>query len=203
MSPAPSAAHVLRQRLLAQRRVFVQSPAFAEAACALSLHLQVVLQKVEPQCLGVYWALAGEFDATATCLRAPFMSSVPLALPFATQACKTAAASMHYRAWDRQAPKILDDCRIPTGSGPAVQPDVVLVPCVGFTASGYRLGYGGGYFDRYLAAHPSVTAIGLAWADFELGPADWQPQTHDVALTWVITQNGVVGDAASPKNIKG
>mgnify|MGYP003693774087 CR=1 FL=1 len=69
---------------------------------------------------------------------------------------------MHYRLWDGQAPRSVDECGIPSSDGAPVAPDVVLVPCVGFTASGFRLGYGGGYFDRWLAAHPQVCAVGVA-----------------------------------------
>ena len=68
------------------------------------------------------------------------------------------------------------------------QPDVVLVPCVGFTAQGWRLGYGGGYFDRYLAAHPGVTAIGVAWQVGLLSAEQLQAQAHDQALMAVVTE---------------
>ena len=63
---------------------------------------------------------------------------------------------MHYRAGTGEQPMLRDECGIPSIDGPPVLPDVVLVPCLGYTASGYRLGYGGGYFDRWLAAYPQV-----------------------------------------------
>ena len=56
-----------------------------------------------------------------------------------------------------------DDAASPA-AGAVVVPDVLLVPCVGFAAGNYRLGYGGGYFDRYLARHPHVTTMGVAWS---------------------------------------
>ena len=65
-----------------------------------------------------------------------------------------------------------DECRIPASAGAEVVPDVVLAPCVGFTASGYRLGYGGGYFDRWLDRHPQATAIGVAWSASEIDEAE-------------------------------
>ena len=64
----------------------------------------------------------------------------------------------------------------------------MLVPCVGFTDEGFRLGYGGGYFDRYLAAHPEVTAVGLGWALGRLTEAELKPQAHDQPLVGVITE---------------
>lgn len=99
---------------------------------------------------------------------------------------------MHYRAWDGSAPPLRDGCGIAACDGPPVVPDVVLVPCVGFTRSGYRLGYGGGYFDRWMAAHPHVTAVGVAWSVGELSETDFAPETHDQPLTLVVTEHGVV-----------
>jgi 5,10-methenyltetrahydrofolate synthetase len=185
----------LRQQLLSQRRTLMQSAAGVKASSELSTQMLTVLQQIEPQCLGIYWALEGEFDPVPACLQSIFLQAVPLALPFATRASDAYGAQMHYRAWDRKAPQAFDECRIPTASGPRVEPDVVLVPCLGFTASGYRLGYGGGYFDRYLQAHQGVTAIGLAWASAQLSGEQWQPQAHDIALTLVLTPNGI---AAAP-----
>jgi 5-formyltetrahydrofolate cyclo-ligase len=69
----------------------------------------------------------------------------------------------------------------------------VLVPCVGFTAAGYRLGYGGGYFDRWLALHSHVTTVGVAWASAQLDDATFVPEAHDLPLALVVTERGVVG----------
>ena len=47
---------------------------------------------------------------------------------------------MEYRHWDRSEPRLNDECGIPSADGPVIVPDVVLVPCLGFTRSGFRLG---------------------------------------------------------------
>ncbi len=83
-------------------------------------------------------------------------------------------------------------------AGPDVLPDVVLVPTLGYTEQGDRLGYGGGYYDRTLAAlrergHPFIT-IGIAWSCGELD-ADYQAASHDVPLDAVLTQDGWVPQA--------
>ncbi|MBY0236833.1 MAG: hypothetical protein K2W93_17765 [Burkholderiaceae bacterium] len=96
---------------------------------------------------------------------------------------------MEYRRWDGQPPSVYDECGIPTSLGAPVLPDVVLVPCVGFTREGYRLGYGGGYFDRWLAAHPGVISIGLAWSVSE---AAFAVESHDQALTLLLTEKEVI-----------
>jgi len=72
--------------------------------------------------------------------------------------------------------------------GEEVAPEVALVPLNAFDARGYRLGYGGGYFDRTLAAIQMV-AVGVG---FELGREnDVLPQAHDRAMHWLVTEAGV------------
>lgn len=194
---SPPQRALLRQTLLARRRAFATAPehaaAHAAAVSALSAHLLAVLQQIEPECLGVYWAMRGEFNPLPACRQADWLQTLPWALPFARRGSAAQAPSMSYRAWAEGEPTVVDECGIPSADGPAVSPDVVLVPCVGYTASGLRLGYGGGYFDRYLAAHPGVTAIGLGWSDALIEDAELQPQPHDLPLTLLLNEDGVVG----------
>jgi 5-formyltetrahydrofolate cyclo-ligase len=67
-----------------------------------------------------------------------------------------------------------------------VKPEVLVVPCVGFDAHGYRLGYGGGYYDRTLAAEQAPRTVGVAYAMceavFAVGP-------HDVRMGTVVTED--------------
>jgi 5-formyltetrahydrofolate cyclo-ligase len=189
---SPTSRAELRKTLLAQRKAFTtrseHAVAFAHAQAALSAQLQSLLHQIEPECLGVYWAMQGEFDAVSACLADPVLATLPWALPYAQKA----PPQMHYRRWDKGPVTGKDDCGLPSPPGPACVPDVLLVPCVGYTASGYRLGYGGGYFDRFVAAHPSVTTIGVAWSNAELGVEDFTPQAFDQTLTLVVTPLGVV-----------
>jgi 5,10-methenyltetrahydrofolate synthetase len=77
----------------------------------------------------------------------------------------------------------------PTSSEP-VAPTVVLVPMNGWDGSGYRLGYGAGYFDRTLARPPKpLVAIGVG---YELARIETiRPQSWDVPMDWVVTERGV------------
>jgi 5,10-methenyltetrahydrofolate synthetase len=70
-------------------------------------------------------------------------------------------------------------------------PDVVVVPCVGFTEACHRLGYGGGYYDRWLAEHRQVTAVGVAWSFAEVDLVTFAAQPHDIPLTLIVTERGV------------
>jgi 5-formyltetrahydrofolate cyclo-ligase len=73
-------------------------------------------------------------------------------------------------------------------------PDVVVVPLVGFTAQGHRLGQGGGHYDRWMETHPGRTKIGLAW-DVQL--VDEIPlEPHDQGLDAVVTPTRMYGPFA-------
>jgi 5,10-methenyltetrahydrofolate synthetase len=191
LAPSDAAAvpsrRALRERLHRIRDEFAAGSGPA-AQGALAEHLARVLDELQPERLGLYWPLRSEFNAAVACLGDARLHSVELALPFA----KKSSHELIYRAWDRSEPTLRDDCGIPSIDGPPVVPDVVLVPCLGFTASGYRLGYGGGFFDRWLAANPQVTAIGIAWSATELSEEQLAPQPHDQPLMLIVTERGIV-----------
>jgi 5,10-methenyltetrahydrofolate synthetase len=178
----------LRERLHQTRDQFVAASG-TEASPALAAHLSDVLAELMPECLGLYWPLRSEFNAAVACLEDRNLDDLALALPFATKS----PVRMHFRAWDRRSPEAKDECGIPAPQGKPAEPDVVLVPCLGFTRTGLRLGYGGGYYDRWLAEHPHVTAVGLAWSCCEIDEAELGPQAHDHPLMLVVTERGVVG----------
>ena len=75
-------------------------------------------------------------------------------------------------------------------TGPAIEPDSVLLPVVGFDAGGYRLGYGGGFFDRTLAAiarRPRGIAVAYEMQFIET----IHPQPHDIPVDYVVTERGL------------
>jgi 5-formyltetrahydrofolate cyclo-ligase len=83
----------------------------------------------------------------------------------------------------------------PAGGG-ALRPDILLVPLLAFDRAGRRLGYGGGYYDRTLAALPGAKAIGIAYAGQEMPEVPAGPQ--DFRLPLIATEAGVIvcGDPA-------
>jgi 5-formyltetrahydrofolate cyclo-ligase len=125
----------------------------------------------------------------------------PLALP-----CVESGKPLVFRAW-----KMGDAMRTnpmaynipePLASAPAVVPALVLTALLAFDWRGYRLGYGGGYYDRTLAllaraqtppANPSARApfqaVGVAYAGQEIPEVPREP--HDYRLDAVITENGL------------
>jgi len=185
----PRSRKTLRDRLIAERKRFAGSDLAASASAALARNLHDVLQQIEPELLGVYWPVRSEFNAALALQSDKSGPKLPLALPFA----RRTPPQMEYRCWDGAAPRAVDECGIAASDGETVVPDTVLVPCVGFTREGYRLGYGGGFFDRWLALHPHVTTIGIAWSAQQIDAAELRPEAHDQPLTLIVTEGGVIG----------
>ena len=132
-----------------------------------------------------YWPIKGEAD-----LR-PLMADlhaqgIRIALPLV----ETKAAPLVFRQWTPDTTMVRGDWNIPVPppDSPVVTPLVSLAPLVGWEDGGYRLGYGGGYFDRTLAGlHPFTIGVGLQSARL----ATIFPQPHDIALNVIVTEDGV------------
>jgi 5-formyltetrahydrofolate cyclo-ligase len=78
----------------------------------------------------------------------------------------------------------------PLAHWPRVIPDMLLVPLLAYNDDGYRLGYGGGYYDRTLAALPGTRAIGIAYDGQRV---DFLPHdAHDCRLNAILTQTGLI-----------
>lgn len=115
----------------------------------------------------------------------------PLALP----AMQGRGKPLVFRAWtpgDEMAPAVWGICE-PLASRDVVEPDIVLVPLLAVDDAGYRLGYGGGFYDRTLARLRSmkpIVAIGVAYDEQRL---DAVPHLdYDQPLDWVLTPSGPV-----------
>jgi len=179
----------LRRTLLTARQALA-----TDTVQALRLNAQLgqqlihLLDEHPAACIGFYWPMAGEFDARATL--ATWLASAPgrqAALPVVS----SRDAPLTFHAWHPDTAMRAGRYNIPI---PAVehlvQPDLLLVPCVGFDAARLRLGYGGGYYDRTLAAlQPRPYTVGLA---FECGRVTALPrEPHDVPLDMILTETGL------------
>lgn len=97
-----------------------------------------------------------------------------------------------FRHWAPDTLLAPDRYGIPTPTaGEWMIPDLILLPLNGFDGAGYRLGYGGGYFDRTLAAlTPRPLAVGVGFEINRLPSI--RPESHDQRLDWLVTENGAV-----------
>lgn len=175
----------LRKEKIAAR-MGLGDDAHARASAAIEVHLKSALAARRPQAIAFCWPLRKEFDCR------PLVSELVAA---GWRACQPvvveAAAPMQFRAWWPDSPMTADRHGIPIPDTPAcAPPDIVLLPLVAFDEAGYRIGYGGGYFDRTLAAlDPRPLAIGVG---FELARvASVRPQAHDIRLDLVVTEAGL------------
>ena len=70
-------------------------------------------------------------------------------------------------------------------------PEILLIPCLGFDAAGFRLGNGGGFYDRTLAAlNPRPLAVGVGWSHATLTTI--QPQPHDIPMDLIVTEQAAI-----------
>ena len=153
---------------------------------AITAHIEAGFTLLRRMTVGFCWPFKGEFDARFA-LRTFRERGATLALPVVV----AKAGPLQFRQWWPGAPmsKGVYDIPIPADTE-IVRPQAAIVPMNGFDARGYRLGYGGGYFDRTLAALlPRPLAIGVA---FECARVESiHPQAHDIAMDFVVTEAGI------------
>jgi 5-formyltetrahydrofolate cyclo-ligase len=173
-----------RQRLLALR--LARAPAQRRAADeAIAERLRPLLAG-RPGVIGVYWPFRGEFDPRpliAQLIAAGGRAALPVVVD--------KKGPLEYRAWRPGEPLVAGvwDIPVPERREIAV-PQAVLAPLVGFDRSCYRLGYGGGYFDRTLAAaEPRPQAIGVGF-EFSLIETI-HPQLFDIPMDLIVTESAL------------
>jgi len=190
--------NALRSRLIAAREA-LPADIHAQLSRKLERHLGELLDALNPAMLAFCWPFRGEFDARTL---------VSGRLPGGLRACLPVvmdnASPLEFREWTPHSEMIEDryGIHIPA-RGEALRPDTILMPLNGFDEAGYRLGYGGGYFDRSLAAiSPRPRAIGVG---FELARIDSiRPQAHDLPMDFIVTEAGIFDVKAGslqPRNI--
>ena len=189
-------AAVLRTRLRAERQQLPDADRRRGALLmrgrlftwlAMRRDADAAAQRPGPQVIAAYWPMADEPDLRPL-LEQWCAAGLTVALPIVTKK----NAPLTFRAWTPDTPMQTGAYGIAEPQNTAVvTPDVLLVPTLGYTDQADRLGYGGGYYDRTLAAlrdqgHP-YTAIGIAWGCGHIDDADYQPAPHDMRLDAVLT----------------
>jgi 5-formyltetrahydrofolate cyclo-ligase len=159
---------------------------------AITVRLEQALQALPgDRMIGFYWPFKGEYDPRAL-VRSLLKQGMQFALPVVVEK----AQPLIFREWwpgMRMTPGIWD---IPVpAEGNAVLPDTLLVPLLGFDEERYRLGYGGGYYDRTLAAiarRPLTIGVGFEM----LRLTTIHPQSHDIPMDLIITEQQVARSEA-------
>jgi len=181
----------LRLRARAQRANFLKS-SHPEAAAAAAGHFFSAVA-LEPQMVvAAYWPIRDELDCRPVLTRL-MDSGQPVCLPVVLGD----EEPLELRLWEPGAPLYPSGfgTLAPPDDAPQVEPDLVIMPLLGFDRAGTRLGYGGGYYDRTLASLTKTPRlIGFAFAAQELDFIPREP--HDIPLDAVITEQGVLQFAA-------
>lgn len=167
--------------------------------------------------IGAYWPIKGEFDPLPALYRwqedailaqdSPSKQALDpeeraqlatesiasrsprkIGLPVVNKRDKT----LTFHAWYPGCPMEEDAYGIPKPKGTEViVPTLLFVPCVGFGPGGYRLGYGGGFYDRTLATlQPRPVTVGLCYSHGWL--PDMEPEPHDIPLDALLNEKGAV-----------
>jgi 5-formyltetrahydrofolate cyclo-ligase len=152
--------------------------------------MEVVARYPEAGCIGFYWPVAGEFDARdVLTVWLALAASRAAALPVVT----APREPLVFHAWQPNAAMKKGRYGIPVPQDERVViPDLLLIPCVGFDADRYRLGYGGGYYDRTLAYWPGDMKPATIGVAYESARCDALPRGEfDLPLGGIVTESAI------------
>ncbi len=170
-----------RKRLI-DARVALDAKVRQASADRIGAALDRTIGKISGRIVSSYWPFRGEPDLRNWSIRV-IERGGRIALPVVIRK----GWPLEFRVWSPGDPLergvwgILVPAR-----GPSVQPDVIVAPLVGFDDANYRLGYGGGFFDRTLATMPRrAFVVGVGYADAKVSTI--YPQPHDIPMDAIVT----------------
>jgi 5-formyltetrahydrofolate cyclo-ligase len=174
-----------KERIL--RRMGCEAAERQQIAAAIGARLKGLLDRSSFAVLGIYWPIRGEIDVRDLA-RAYLQAGKRVALPVVV----TQAGPVEFWQWQPDMPMARGVWNIPVPAERIVlTPDTLVVPMTGYDRAQYRLGYGGGYYDRTLAAaSPRPRTIGVVRSDAELMTI--YPQPHDIPMDAIVTEHSVM-----------
>jgi len=182
----------LRKRLIAQR---LHLPDRERRIAQLRQVMRIWLVGRPDTVIGAYWPIKGEFDPLPALHRWKEDGELidqpqrrKIGLPVVDKVHKT----MTFHTWYPGCPMEDDAYGIPKPKDTEViTPTLLFVACVGYAPGGYRLGYGGGFYDRMLAnLSPRPFTVGLGFGTDFL--PDFEPEPHDLPMDAILNDHGVV-----------
>ena len=188
----------IRERLIRERLHLSDRLARADG---LQQVMRVWLIGRPDAAIGAYWPIKGEFDPLPALHRwkedGELMDQPQrrrIGLPVMDKVSRT----LSFHVWYPGCPMEEDAYGIPKPKDTeTIVPTLLFVPCVGYGPGGYRLGYGGGFYDRTLAAlRPRPFTVGLGFTNGFVD--DFEPELHDQPLDAILNDNGVVWPVPAP-----
>jgi len=185
MSALPSKELVRKEA--ADRRA-VLKPRIAELSLALGQQFLAQVPIPQDAVVSSYWAIGDEADPH-------FLESELRRRGHRIVMPRVAGRNqpLDFHLWEASTKLVRGGFGLsePSRDWPKLNPDVLIVPLLAFDATGYRVGYGAGYYDRTirgLRADKSIVAAGFAFALQEF--AELPHLAHDERLDWIVTENG-------------
>jgi 5,10-methenyltetrahydrofolate synthetase len=183
---------ILRQQLIADR---LAMPDRAVRATMLQQVMRIWLVGRTDTVIGAYWPIKGEFDPLPALHRWKEDGELldePLRRRIGLPVIDKLTKTLTFHVWYPGCPMEEDAYGIPKPKDTdVIQPTLLFVPCVGYGPGGYRLGYGGGFYDRTLASlQPKPVTVGLGFTQGFVD--DLEPEPHDIPLNAILNDHGVV-----------
>ena len=183
--PPPDKAELRKTSL--ERRIEAHATAGPLAGDLLAGQFLEAIEMAAGEAVAGYWPMRQEIDPVPLMKRL-FAAGQAVALPVIEKPEKT----LSFRAWEPG--QVLEDAEFGTSQPPpdaaVLRPKVLLVPLLAFDDRGFRLGYGGGYYDRTIAAlrqRGELLAVGIA---YDAQQVERVPdEDFDQRLDWVVTEN--------------
>ena len=174
-----------RAELMARREA-IAAEDHRRWSTAITASLEQGFPLLQKNIVGFCWPYRGEYDPQPA-MNFLHVHGATLALPEVLEN----GAPLRFRQWWPEAPMKTGAYAIPVPDNTEVMTvGAIIMPLVGFDQQGYRLGYGGGYFDRTLAAtDPRPLTIGVAFEILRLDSV--HPQPHDIAMDFIVTEAGI------------
>ncbi|HTH79272.1 MAG TPA: 5-formyltetrahydrofolate cyclo-ligase [Ramlibacter sp.] len=182
----------LRKRLVAERLAMSDRLVKCDM---LQRVMRIWLVNRPDTVIGAYWPIKGEFDPLPALHRWKEDGELldePQLRRIGLPVVDKLHGTLNFHAWFPGCPMEEDAYGIPKPKDTEIiHPTLLFVPCVGYGPGGYRLGYGGGFYDKTLAAlRPKPFTVGLGFTQGYVD--DFEPASHDVALDAILNDNGVV-----------
>ena len=171
---------------LIDARKALTSAAHNAASAGIHQSLTKLFTPLPKALVGAYWPFRREYNVLAF-LEWLTGRRFEVALPVVLGK----GLPLEFRPWTRDMQMVSGVYDIPyPAHGAPVTPQILIIPMVGFDAGGYRLGYGGGFYDRTIATlSPKPLCVGTS---FELARLETiYPLPHDIPMDYVATENGL------------
>ena len=172
-----------RRKLLACREAVAENDRLCWSM-AITTFLERGFPILSKNTVGFYWPHRGEYDPRPA-MEIILERGATIALP------EVENKLLRFRKWWKEAPMETGAYNIPVPDNTElVVVNVIIVPMLGFDEQGYRLGYGGGYYDRTLSSiNPRPLVIGAAFEILRLEDIHHRP--HDIPADFIVTEAGI------------